>query len=419
MSVLNNFRNEKGQGLVEYGLILALISVVAVSAIGGVGDKVTESFDGVNHSLSSGIYTDEEIDQMIADGYVPITGAKELMNIALDEEGTYGKGTKWEGSYVPGLSNSYIQVSNINLSGISNFVPIGSDTIPFRGVFDGGGYEISNLSIDGGDYVGLFGKASGAEFKNIGIINVNIKGGFRTGSLVGYQYGSSRVINSYATGRVKGANDTGGLVGYQDGGSLVENSHTSGKVTGTVRLAGGLVGGQADNSFIKNSYSMSKVYMNGRDGAGGLIGGQRTGHVVKSYATGEVYGSGSDVGGLVGYQRVGSSIINSYASGFVSGKEDAGGLVGQQNNKSRIESSYAVGRVIGNGHIGGLLGRQYDNSTVLNSYFDMITTTHNASAGGIGVQSLITTEMKDRSSFSGWDFDNVWVMVDGQYPLLR
>lgn len=46
MKLIDKFdRSEKGQGLVEYGLILALVSVVAVGTLGGVGDKVTNSFN--------------------------------------------------------------------------------------------------------------------------------------------------------------------------------------------------------------------------------------------------------------------------------------------------------------------------------------------------------------------------------------
>lgn len=40
-------RSEKAQGMVEYGLILALVSVVAVGSVGGVGGKVSDTFDKV------------------------------------------------------------------------------------------------------------------------------------------------------------------------------------------------------------------------------------------------------------------------------------------------------------------------------------------------------------------------------------
>lgn len=42
----------EGQGLVEYALILVLISVVAIVAIGALGDSVTGVFNSVNEKMS-------------------------------------------------------------------------------------------------------------------------------------------------------------------------------------------------------------------------------------------------------------------------------------------------------------------------------------------------------------------------------
>lgn len=39
--MINRFKNDLGQGLVEYGLLLALVSVVAVGSLGGIGEKVS------------------------------------------------------------------------------------------------------------------------------------------------------------------------------------------------------------------------------------------------------------------------------------------------------------------------------------------------------------------------------------------
>ncbi len=43
----------KGQGLVEYALILALVSVVAIAALLILGPKVANVFNKVNNSLGS------------------------------------------------------------------------------------------------------------------------------------------------------------------------------------------------------------------------------------------------------------------------------------------------------------------------------------------------------------------------------
>jgi len=42
---------ESGQGMVEYGLILALISVVAIGMLGSIGKKIKDQFTTVDQAL--------------------------------------------------------------------------------------------------------------------------------------------------------------------------------------------------------------------------------------------------------------------------------------------------------------------------------------------------------------------------------
>ena len=44
-------RGEEGQGMVEYGLILFLVSVAAVVALTGIGTSLTPVFDGIAGNL--------------------------------------------------------------------------------------------------------------------------------------------------------------------------------------------------------------------------------------------------------------------------------------------------------------------------------------------------------------------------------
>ena len=46
-----NAKDEAGQTLVEYGLIVALISIVAIAALALVGDNVSAVFDDVAGEL--------------------------------------------------------------------------------------------------------------------------------------------------------------------------------------------------------------------------------------------------------------------------------------------------------------------------------------------------------------------------------
>ena len=75
------------------------------------------------------------------------------------------------------LDAYYVQTADIDLSGIDNWEPIGSDEGTFSGQYNGNGYEINNLTIVSSNdhYVGLFGRSSGdALLRNINLKNVSI-----------------------------------------------------------------------------------------------------------------------------------------------------------------------------------------------------------------------------------------------------
>ncbi len=46
-------REEAGASMVEYGLLLALIAVVAMAAVQAVGGKVSGTFSGVDSQMGS------------------------------------------------------------------------------------------------------------------------------------------------------------------------------------------------------------------------------------------------------------------------------------------------------------------------------------------------------------------------------
>ena len=52
LTILHKFAgNSKGATAVEYGLIAALISIAAVSAMGTIGTKINSTFDKVSTSI--------------------------------------------------------------------------------------------------------------------------------------------------------------------------------------------------------------------------------------------------------------------------------------------------------------------------------------------------------------------------------
>ncbi len=52
-TALRRLKSKKGQTLVEYALILAFISVVAISVLIALGNQVTKVFSSINSQLAA------------------------------------------------------------------------------------------------------------------------------------------------------------------------------------------------------------------------------------------------------------------------------------------------------------------------------------------------------------------------------
>ena len=248
---------------------------------------------------------------------------------------------------------------NITDSASNVWVPIGIKySTPFKGNFDGGNCEISNMTVlvkstSGNVFAGLFGSISGANIKNTGVtgnVYAYSSSSVYAGGLVGSSSSSSSISNSYATGNIYDSSSSsfaGGLVGYNKSG--ISNSYATGDVYASSSsssdvYAGGLAGISYSN--ISNSYATGNVYASAysKAYAGGLVGENGSDSISDSYATGNAYASSSSsyvyAGGLVG-RNSGSSISNSYATGNVYASSSyvyAGGLVGYSS--SSITNSY-------------------------------------------------------------------------------
>lgn len=229
----------------------------------------------------------------------------------------------------------------LDMTGIRWSAPV----IPYMaGIFEGNGGAIANLTIDGGAWLGLFGRlAPAAEVRDIPLAKVRVTGsGPRVGGLAGENYGG-RVTRCSSSGIIRGTYFAGGLLGDNTG--TVTGGGSDGQVSGD-RYIGGLAGHNAGR--VADSHSTAAV--DGRLGLGGLIA-YNTGDVYRCYSDGVVHGV-NDVGGLVGSDY--GQVRRSHSAATVEGQERIGGLVGRSDGS--VTGSCAAGPVTGQTDVGGLVG---------------------------------------------------------------
>jgi len=147
----------------------------------------------------------------------------------------------------------FVLTNDINLGGVS-WTPIGTEDSPFQGVFNGRGFVISGMFIEGDFYAaGLFGVVDGGQVRNVGVVeSVAVGDSMYTGGIAGVLRNGGAVVNSYFRGVVDGGDYTGGLVGWIDNGVMF-NNFFYGTVNGS-REAGGIAGRTSGWNIIDFNY---------------------------------------------------------------------------------------------------------------------------------------------------------------------
>ena len=381
-----------------------------------------------------------------------ITTAAELASIGgADSEGKY-----------------YVLDNDIDLVG--KWAPIDE----FRGTLDGQGYCINNLWIQAYTETGFFRRITGnAAVKNLGI-NTDARGvlgnawGYGT-SVAGILAarvsadGTDTVLieNCFTTGFVDSfapnhgdpplPSEAGGMIGYVSGRLTIKNCYTNVDVYSSLG-GGGMIGsidaGHFSAVIVEDCFAVGNVTVYSENiaspgGAGGLIGSCYFSAVdsiiVKNcYASGSVE-SGSSGGLICSALGDGSmTLSNSYATGNSSGYS-ASGLVDYCENIS-ISNCYATGDVFGSYQAAGGLVAVFrdvytgdDTVEINNSYrpfsqnviFDNAATPSPYSTP-LGIndcgEPLTDEQMRNPTSFVGWDFDDVWTHKAGEnngFPVLR
>ena len=207
---------------------------------------------------------------------------------------------EWNEAARNDLSINCTLIADIDLTG-KEWTPIGTESQPYTGTFDGNNYTITGLTVNQTrNYVGLIGCiGSDGTVKNVKLENVNITGdGYFVGGVAGTNYGT--IENCSVDGTLtNNRHYLGGVVG-NNYGSIIGCS-SSGTITGTSPNVGG-IGGQSVGGTIMACYSVANI--KGWSSSGGVLGQTNRETVVIAcyHAKGNVTGEQSRmIGGVIGW----------------------------------------------------------------------------------------------------------------------
>lgn len=272
------------------------------------GDYQTDyasAFEAVTLTVSA---TPEQIN-----GVYQIKTANNLFWFAALVNGTLTDGTAQNAAACAVLT------TNIDLTGEA-WTPIGSESNPYTGTFDGAGYTISGMTIENAEsYSGLFGNVTGTvrDFTVTGTITITgseavSKVGGAVGSLgIATAGGTVSGVTSDVDITVSAGNDhIGGVVGSmpENSSPTVENCVYTGDINITV-AAGSVAGvvGYIRTGTIQNCANQGGISVSGSGGSvGGILGycNNKSIKITACYNTGIISASGTaNVGAIVGNNR--------------------------------------------------------------------------------------------------------------------
>lgn len=230
-----------------------------------------------------------------SEGYYQITNESELRWFA-------DKVNKGESRIKARLMN------DITVDENTQWTPIGTETNPFTGKFDGCNFTITGLTCTNTskNYVGLVGYANGATIQDVTVKGSNFNGNNYIGAVCGFIVGST----------VFG----GTITGCTNSGSTVKGWRNSGSSGDPGRNIGGIVG-RAKYATVQRCVNTGDV--TGINYLGGIVGYTEYATVQDCGNTGEVRPTGEGIfyGGIAGYVIGTSYIYNCYnADSFTADK---------------------------------------------------------------------------------------------------
>ncbi len=270
--------------------------------------------------------------------------------------------------------------------------------------------------------------------------------GVNAGGIAGSVTYVANITNSYNTGSVTGTSkkhaQIGGIAGYVNNNTIT-GCYNTGIVSGTSTETDAYSGGIAGHVYAYNTdCAITDCFSTGNviaTASGSAFAGGITGYMYGYNAVCKITGSSNTgcvtvstsgyayAGGLAGLARD-CEVSNCYNTGCVKAdslesRAYAGGIVGNLINGNQDMNSYNcynIGSVEANApeditYVGGIVGQSHFVAITNCYYLDTISVGIGSGSGSS--VALSEQQMKQQSSFVGFDFDEVWMFdEEGGYP---
>lgn len=312
-----------------------------------------------------------------------ITTEEQLMGLA---QLVNNREFRWDSSGFHTFEGITIRLMN-DIELTQDWTPIGiSDTLAFKGVFDGNGHTVSGLCINSdSERQGFFGYLKGT------VENLTLQGSVQTtrnfaAGLAAFMDASAIVRDCVVKVNVSGRDKVGGIAGENYSG-LITDCRSQGTVEGNAKVGG--IAGENWSGSIKKCGNEGDVISNGTGvgtfGTGGIAGRSVAAQALieSCFNKGNISSANECAGGIAGYVNAHNSAIKScYNTGLVSGTETtssgyAGGIAGKMGNGVELRNSYNTGPVKNSKYTGGIIGnytadteQEFDTFVSNNYYLD-------------------------------------------------
>ncbi len=367
----------------------------------------------------------------------------------------------------PGVKNFFGTLDGQQHTIYGIYMSSSSDKVGFfssidEDTFDDGKITIKNLRLEnlfvkGNSYVGGVIGYTDCETEIVNcevmgtVIGTNgyiggIGGYFRSGGNKGLTLTSvtnrANVSGKSYIGGIWGSASVGNSMGASTSGNgsekiTIKKCDNYGNIIGESSNTGGIIGSLSRDLNCKG-FDLEKLQnfgnIKGANSTGGVCGrvsafsgGDVSDSLKEFYNSGEISGE-NYVGGIIGVGAPDTENVyfdNMYNTGKISGASAVGGVIGCSQpayyGELYVRYSHNTGEIIASGKsaaiVGGIEVKAWVGGTTIvkNCYYKEGTSSQNTYGTASNVSELSPEEFLLESSFSGFDFENVWKMGE-KYP---